>query len=61
MTKSIDKFSKSEGNGPLVAKRQNKKCNRTRQKNRRGSYKAKSNDSPKIPDRVKKLDIPGLH
>ena len=34
--------------------------NRTRQKNKRGDSKAKSDDSPEIPDRGETSDIPGL-
>ena len=32
----------------------------SRQKNYRGDSKVESNDSPKIPDRGKTTDIPGL-
>jgi len=34
--------------------------NRTREKNKRGDRKEKSNDSPEIPDRRVPSDIPGL-
>ena len=36
------------------------RSNRTRQKNKRGDSKVESNDSPEIPDRGEKSDIPGL-
>ena len=38
-------------NGPAGRKRQDRKCNRTRQKKKRGDSKVESNDSPEIPDR----------
>ena len=41
-------------------KRQDRKSNRTRQKNKRADSKVESNDSPEIPDRGKTSDIPGL-
>ena len=41
-------------------KRQNRKENRTRQKNKRGDSKVESNDSPEIPDRGETSDILGL-
>ena len=39
---------------------QDRKGNRTRQKNKRGNSKVESNDSPEIPDRGETSDIPGL-
>ena len=41
-------------------KRQDRKSNRTRQKNKRGDSKVESNDSPEIPERGETSDIPGL-
>ena len=41
-------------------KGQDRKSNRTRQKNRRGNSKVESNDSPEIPHRGETSDIPGL-
>ena len=43
-------------------KRYNRKSNRTRQKNKRGDSKVKSNDSPELPDRGpgETPDIPSL-
>ena len=41
-------------------KRQDRKSNRTRQKNKTGDSKVESNDSPEIPDRRETKDIPGL-
>ena len=37
--------------GQQAEKREDKKGNRTRQKNKRGDSKVESNDSPEIPDR----------
>ena len=53
---------KSQENGPLIEKWQDKKSKRTRQKNERGDRKEESNDSPEIPDRGwgRTSDIPGL-
>ena len=41
-------------------KKEDRKSNRTRQKNKRGDSKVESNDSPEIPDRGETSDIPGL-
>ena len=46
---------KSQKNGPLAEKWQDKKSKRTRQKNERIG-KGESNDSPEVPDRGKKSD-----
>ena len=46
--------------GPASRKREDRKDNRTRQKNKRGDSKVESNDSPEIPDRGETSDIPGL-
>ena len=42
---------KSQKNGPLAEKGQDRKSKRTRQKKQRGDRKGESNDSPEIPDR----------
>ena len=39
---------------------QDRRGNRTRQKNKRGNSKVESNDSPEIRDRGETSDIPGL-
>ena len=39
---------------------EDKKSNRSRQKNKRGDSKVESNDSPEIQDRGETSDIPGL-
>ena len=49
---------KVQKKGP--AGRKNRKDNRTRQKNKTGDSKVESNDSPEIPDRGEKSDIPSL-
>ena len=41
-------------------KKEDRKNNRTQQKNSRGDSKVESNDSPEIPDRGETSDIPGL-
>ena len=41
-------------------KRQNRKENRTRQKNKRGDSKVEPNDSHETPDRGETSDIHGL-
>ena len=46
--------------GQQAEKREDKKGNRTRQKNKTGDSKVESNDSPEIPDRGNTSDIPGL-
>ena len=60
---------KSQKNGQLTEKLQDRKIKRTRQKKRekkkekkkkRGDRKGESNDSPEIPDRRVTSDIPGL-
>ena len=43
-----------------LCRKNDKKSNRTRQKNKRGDRKGESNDSPEIPNRRKTSDIPGL-
>ena len=43
-----------------ASRQKDRKCNRTRQKNKRGDRKVESNDSPEIPDRGETSDIPGL-
>ena len=43
-----------------MQKRQDRKSNRTRQRNKTGDGKVESNDSPEIPDRGETSDIPGL-
>ena len=43
-----------------ASRQKDRKCNRTRQKNKRGDIKVESNDSPEIPDRGETSDIPGL-
>ena len=62
LTKNIEQFSgKSlEERASRQKKRKDRKGNRTRQKNKRGTSKAESNDSPEIPDRRETSDIPGL-
>ena len=52
-------WKKSQGNGPLATKLQDRNGKRTRQKNKRGDKKEESNDSPEIPQGVAS-DIPGL-
>ena len=42
-------------------KRQDRKSNRTRQKNKRGDSKVEPNDIPEIQDRWETSDMPGLH
>ena len=60
----MGEFSRERGegseNGPLAEKWQDRKSNRTMQKNTRGDRKRKSNDSPEIQDRWETSDIPGL-
>ena len=56
LTKNVGKFSekqqqKDQVNGPWAENGQDRKGNRTRQKNKRGDRKGESNDSPEIPDR----------
>ena len=46
--------------GQQGEKRQDRKSNRTRQKDKRGDSKVESNDSPKIPDMGQTSDTPGL-
>ena len=61
LTKNIEKFSgKVQKNGPADRKKNDRKSNKTRQKNKRGDSKVESNDSPEIPDRGEASDIPGL-
>ena len=60
LTKNIEEFSGKSLEGPAGRKREDRKGNRTRQKNKRGDSKVKSNDSPEIPDRGETSDIPGL-
>ena len=47
---------KSQENGPLT-EGQDRKSNRTRQKNKRRDSKVESNDSPEIPDMGETLGI----
>ena len=47
--------------GQQVEKGQDRKRNESRQKNRRGDSKVKSNDNPEIPDKGETSDNPGLH
>ena len=50
--KNVWQFSgKSQENGPLAEKWQDRKSKRTRQKNKTGDRKEESSDSPEIPDR----------
>ena len=51
---------KSQKNGPLAQKWQDRKSKRTRQKNKRRDRKGELNDSPKIPDKREISDIPSL-
>ena len=44
-------LEKVQKKGPAGRKRQDRKGNRTMQKNKRGDSKVESNDSPEIPDR----------
>ena len=53
-------LEKVQKKGPAGRKGSGRKGNRTRQKNKRGDSKAKSNDSPEIPDRGETSNIPGL-
>ena len=53
-------LEKVQKKGPAGRKRSDRKGNRTRQKNKRGDSKVKSNDSPEIPDKGETSDIPGL-
>ena len=46
--------------GQSVGKRPDRKCNGSRQKNKRRDGKVESNDSTEISDRGKTSDIPGL-
>ena len=62
ITKNIREFSgKSSGEWTSRQnKRQDRKSERTRQKNKRGENKLKSNDSREIPGRGDTTDNPGL-
>ena len=53
LTKNTEEFSgkSSEEWTSRQKKRQDRKSNRTKQKNKRGDSKVESNDSPEIPDR----------
>ena len=53
-------LDRSQENGSLAEKLWDRKSKRTRQKNKRGVRKGESNDSPEIPDRVGKSEVPGL-
>ena len=57
MKNFLEKVQKTR---PAGRKKQDRKSNRTRQKNKRGDSKVESNDSPEIPDRGETSDIPGL-
>ena len=46
--------------GQQAEKREDKKGNRTRQKNKTGDSKVESNDSPEVPDRRETSHILGL-
>ena len=50
-TKNIEELSGKSLEGPAGRKREDRKGNRTRQKNKRGDSKVESNDSPEIPDK----------
>ena len=62
LTKNIEEFSgKSlEERVSRQKKKEDRKGNRTRQKNKRGDSKVESNDSPGIPDKGETSDIAGL-
>ena len=62
LTKNIEEFSgkSSEEWTSRQKKRQDRKSNRTKQKNKRGDSKVESNDSPEIPARGETSDIPSL-
>ena len=47
---SLPSLENVQKNGPAGRKNQDRKSNRTRQKNKRGDSKVESNDSPEIPD-----------
>ena len=53
-------LEKVQKEGPAGKKKEDRKGNRTRQKNKRGDSKVESNDSPEIPDRGETSDIRGL-
>ena len=62
LTKNIEQFSgKSSGEwtSRQGKKKEDRKSNRTRQKNKRGDSKVESNDSPEIPDRGEDIRHPG--
>ena len=50
-------WGKSQENGPLAQKWQDRKSKRTRQKNKRGDRKGELNDSRKIPDVGESIDL----
>ena len=60
--KNIEEFSgeKSHEYEPLAETRQDRKSNRTQQKNNRGNSKVESNDCPEIPTRGETSDNLGL-
>ena len=61
LMKNVEEFpGKCLEKGPAGRKREDRKGNRTRQKNKRGDSKVESNDSPEIPDRGETSDNPGL-
>ena len=62
LMKNIEDFflENFQKNGPAGKKGQNRKSNRTRQKNKRGDSKVESNESPEIPDRGETSDISSL-
>ena len=53
-------LEKVQKKGPAGRKRQDRKGNRTIQKNKTGDSKVESNDSPEIPDRGETFDFSGL-
>ena len=66
-TKNIQEFSRKKSDREWTSilkkkkkRKEDRKSNKTRQKNKRGDSKVESNDSPEIPDRGETSDIPGL-
>ena len=62
LTKNIEEFSgkSSEERTSRQKKREDRKGNRTRQKNKRGDSKVEPHDSPEIKDRGETSNVPGL-
>ena len=61
LSKNTEEFSgKVRRMGQQAGTRQDRKSNVSRQKNKTGDSKVKSNDSPENQDRVETSDIPGL-